>query len=359
MSSSSALPPNPLSATAITEKLTRTNYSIWEAQILSAVKGACVYGHLTGSMVVPKKEIAAKEGKQVLNPAFEEWEARDQQILSFLFAGVSRDILSHIAKSKTAQAAWAKIEAMFASQTRARAVNLRIALANTKKGNLSATEYFTKMKGFSDEMAAAGRSITDDELVEYILTGLPAEYESLVTSLVTRVESVTLDELYAQLLNFEIRMGLVHGGEQTSANLAGRGGGRGPNRGRDSTRGRGRGPPSTGGRGRGQGFSTNSQQRGSFNNNKKRDKPICQVCDKKGHTALRCWYRFDENYTDEKIGAAASSSYNIDNNWYTDTGASDHITSELEKLAVREKYNGGDQIYTASGAGSGHQENSA
>ena len=53
------------------------------------------------------------------------------------------------------------------------------------------------MKGFSDEMAAAGRSITDDELVEYILTGLPTEYESLVTSLVMRVESVTLDELYA------------------------------------------------------------------------------------------------------------------------------------------------------------------
>ena len=133
MSSSSALPPNPLSATAITEKLTRTNYPIWEAQVLSTIKGARVYGHLTGSMVAPEKKIADKEGKQVLNPAFEEWEARDQQTLSFLFASVSRDILSHIAKSKTAQAAWAKIEAMFASQTRARAVNLRIALANTKK----------------------------------------------------------------------------------------------------------------------------------------------------------------------------------------------------------------------------------
>jgi hypothetical protein len=45
------------------------------------------------------------------------------------------------------------------------------------------------------------------------------------------------------------------------------------------------------------------------------------------------------------------NSYTVDNNWYTDTGATDHITGELEKLAVREKYNGGDQVHTANGAG--------
>jgi hypothetical protein len=42
------------------------------------------------------------------------------------------------------------------------------------------------------------------------------------------------------------------------------------------------------------------------------------------------------------------NSYFIDNTWYTDTGATDHITGELEKLAVCDKYNGGDQIHSAS-----------
>lgn len=120
------------------------------------MRGARLYGHLTGASAPPVTEIADKDGKKVSNPAFEEWEARDQQILSFLLTSVSSGILSHIAKSKTAADAWAKLEAMFASQTRAREVNLRISLANTKKGNSSATDYFTKMKGFSDEMAAAG-----------------------------------------------------------------------------------------------------------------------------------------------------------------------------------------------------------
>jgi hypothetical protein len=34
-----------------------------------------------------------------------------------------------------------------------------------------------------------------------------------------------------------------------------------------------------------------------------------------------------------------------------DFRATDHITDELEKLTVRNKYQGGDQIHTASGAG--------
>jgi hypothetical protein len=32
-----------------------------------------------------------------------------------------------------------------------------------------------------------------------------------------------------------------------------------------------------------------------------------------------------------------------------DFGATDHITGELEKLSIRNKYQGGDQIHTASG----------
>jgi hypothetical protein len=38
-------------------------------------------------------------------------------------------------------------------------------------------------------------------------------------------------------------------------------------------------------------------------------------------------------------------------NWYTDTGATDHIIGELEKLTTRDKYHGTDQVHTANGAG--------
>lgn len=54
---------------------------------------------------------------------------------------------------------------------------------------------------------------------------------------------------------------------------------------------------------------------------------------------------------DEKFVAAATSSYGVDSNWYIGTGATDHITSDLDKLIIREKYKGNDQVHTASGAG--------
>jgi hypothetical protein len=64
-----------------------------------------------------------------------------------------------------------------------------------------------------------------------------------------------------------------------------------------------------------------------------------------------CWYRFDENFTTyDKYAGAATTSYGVDSNWYTDTRAIDHITGELEKLIVCDKYKGNDQVHAASGA---------
>lgn len=44
-------------------------------------------------------------------------------------------------------------------------------------------------------------------------------------------------------------------------------------------------------------------------------------------------------------------SYNIDPTWYIDSRATNHITSELDKLTVQEKYFGKDQVYAANGLG--------
>jgi histone deacetylase 1/2 len=256
---------------------------------------------------------------------------------------------------------------MFSSHNRARALNTRLALATAKKGNTTIAEFVGKMRSLGDHMVAAGRPLEEEELVEYILTGLDADFNPIVSALITRKETVTVSEAYQQLLAFETRMDMLgignsFGSSANTANHGGRGnGGRGYNNG-GSGGGGGRGY-NGGGRGNGRGNFNNKQRqgnnggggRGSFFNrssNGGNGKPTCQVCFKEGHTADRCWHRFEEDYVpDEKHASAAMNSYNVDTNWYTDTGATDHITGELEKLAVRDKYNGVDQIHTANGAG--------
>ena len=100
--------------------------------------------------------------------------------------------MSQIAAKKTAATAWSAICAMFSSQTRARAVNTRLALATAQKGQQTIAEYVGKMRALGDEMAAAGRPLEDEELVEYILTGLDLDFNPIVTSLVARQDSVTV-----------------------------------------------------------------------------------------------------------------------------------------------------------------------
>jgi hypothetical protein len=80
----------------------------------------------------------------------------------------------------------------------------------------------------------------------------------------------------------------------------------------------------------------------------------CQVCGKFGHTTLHYWKRFDKNYSvPEKTAnvASSSTSYNHDLVWYADSAATDHTTSDLDKLTMTENYAGPDQVHVANGAG--------
>jgi hypothetical protein len=307
-------------------------------------------GHLTGAAAAPPQELAGKDstGKDasVPNPEYQEWYYRDQQVLSFVLGSLGREVLAQVAAQDNAADLWAAIESMYASQNRARIVNTRLALATAHKGTQSVTEYVGKMRTLGDEMAAAGKPIDNNELLTYILTGLDIEFNPVVTSLLSRKESVTVSEAYSQLLAFETRMEIMGSGNSgssaNSANRGGRGGSGGRGRG-NFNRGRGQG----GVRGRGtfnqQRQSGNGANRGGQGRGPSVSKPVCQVCLKTGHTANRCWHRFEQDFVpEERHASAAMNSYTVDNNWYTDTGATDHITGELEKLAVREKYNGGD-----------------
>jgi hypothetical protein len=124
----------------------------------------------------------------------------------------------------------------------------------------------------------------------------------------------------------------------------GRGGHNRPTRGHVRSRGVGHGPSSASSRG---GFDNNSACRPMGQSSDSacgQSRSHCQVCFKVGHTANICWYMFDEEYTlDDRVAAMA--------NWYLDSSAIDHITRELKKLIMHERYNGGDIIRAANGGG--------
>ncbi|WVZ67619.1 hypothetical protein U9M48_016671 [Paspalum notatum var. saurae] len=350
MASSSSNPQQSLGP-PISEKLTRENYLLWKAQIMPAIRSAQLVGILEGTTKAPAKtlKIIADDKKtevDVPNPEYETWLVKDQLLLGYLLNSLTKEVLAPVATLSSAAEVWATLEGMYAAQSRARATNLRMQLVSLKKGSMTAAAYFSKMKSFGDELAAIGKKVEDEEMVSYILNGLDFDYNSLVSSVLGRTDQVSLSDLYAQLVSFDIRLQMQMqqekegGGFQSSANSASRG--RGGQRSRGTNRGRGRG---------GRGRNNNSSPGGFSKQGGQSDKPICQICRKTGHEASDCWYRYEENYQ-PKVAGAATTSYGVDTNWYVDSGATDHITSELEKLTVRDRYNGQDQVHTASGSDS-------
>jgi hypothetical protein len=347
----------------ISDKLTRQNYQSWKAQVTAAINGAQADHLIHPTATPPSPTITKKnaEGKDetTSNPDYAVWKAQDQQVLSYLLSGLSKDILGQVNTETTAAGASAAIEALHAAQSRARVIATRMALANASKGTSMITEYFGKMKALADEMAAAGKKLDDDDLISYILTGLDEPFDPVVSAISLRVEPLTVHELFTQLVNHEQRIDLRGGGRHSSANLASRGGHGGGNQYQARGRGgrpcggfnRGGSPGRGGGRNHGPCTVCGRTHGPNFEHG-----VICQVCKKEGHDVDRCFKRFDPNYTapsppPSRSASSATTSYGIDTNWYFDTGATDHITGELDKLTVRDRYTGGDRVHTTNGSG--------
>jgi hypothetical protein len=115
-------------------------------------------------------------------------------VLSYLLTNLSKEILGHVSTEDTAKGAWAAIEALFASQSRAKVISTRVTLATASTGTSTISEYFAKMKSLADEMTAAGRRLYDEELVSYVLTGLDLDFDLVVSAVATRIEPISVAE---------------------------------------------------------------------------------------------------------------------------------------------------------------------
>jgi hypothetical protein len=148
MSSSSSTTVAAMILHPMVEKLSKNNHTMWRAQVLATLRGVRLEGFITGKKKAPPEELEGKDGDKnilVSNLEYEDWLTGDQQVLSFLLASVSKEILVRIAMAPTTEEAWKKLEEQFTSQTRACAISMRMALATTRKGSTSVAEYLAKM----------------------------------------------------------------------------------------------------------------------------------------------------------------------------------------------------------------------
>ncbi|XP_022136883.1 dr1-associated corepressor homolog isoform X2 [Momordica charantia] len=309
---------------------------------------------------------------------------QDKLITSWLFSSMFEEILGEMIHCNTAREVWQILENLYTSRNLARVMQLKSKLENIKKGNLPLKDYFQKVKALVDSLAAAGKKVTVEDHIMHILTGLRSEFESTVSVISARTQTQTLQEVYSLLLSHEgrnERNSINTDGTLPSVNLT------------QQTKNSNSAQSIDGQRP----YMQNNRSKNSGNPNFRRNwnsnnRPQCQIYGKFGHTALRCYLRFEktflgpngQSHMQHKFSGGSNSSinsnmtafgnqqqaftngfqpnsnshmaaflaqqdFNRDTNWYPDSGATNHVTSNFNNLATSTEYTGDNQVRIGNG----------
>ena len=357
----------------ITARLSPDTYMFWRAQLVSLLRSNLLFGYVDGTFKCPPstlphrpKEAKADDPPLMLdNPAYRAWHQQDQAILSAILSSLTIEVSGMVMFAASSQDAWTTLESSFTSQSTARSAQIRSLLQTTKKLNSSATVFFNKIKSLSDTLTSIGQPLRPEEFQGFILDGLDEEYDALVEMVLGRDHLMPVRDLFARLLateqRVENRRSQDLGSGSHSANVARMGrplrsgalSSPPPSSVAPPSRSTYVAPPSAGGGGSGGG-------RGNGN------RPVCQLCGEVGHIASTCFKRFqktflgvgnDGRYTARQLSMANHVSsgrtqhQTVDPAWYMDTGTTEHLTSDVNQLHMKESYHGKEKIFTANGSG--------
>ncbi|KAA8531700.1 hypothetical protein F0562_006583 [Nyssa sinensis] len=332
----------------VTIKLDSTNYLTWKAQISAALDVYDLLGYVDGSIPMPSEQIEVTVGdaaQRVATPRFTEWKRADRHLQSAINATIHPSLLPHVVNLKHAFEVWNVLEKRMNSTSRSHIMQLRNDLQRVKKDSAKPMkDYLDKVKQITDKLVATSNTIFDEEIVLVILKGLPREYMSFKTTIKAREASITVEELSNLLLSEEINISMEElelnsQVEVTTAFSAQKGQFSGTQGNYQHNKGSFRGNVRNGrgfNRGRGNfNFNRSNNGRGqwSYNSNFGSQEVRCQICNKPRHTAKDCWYRTDLGFQPQPTQALIASSENPpDAQWFFDSGATHHVTSNVENL---------------------------
>ena len=220
-----------------------------------------------------------------------------------------------------------------------------------------------RIKNIFDNLATIGESVFERDRILQLITGFGANYNSIVASLTTRENDLSLHSIHSILLTHEQRLcfqNTVPESDLVIANIA-----TSQHKNNSNKRHNNRFSFSQNKNGPRPGRYPSSG-RGQENHVVSTDCPYCQLCGKYGHIVHKCYHRFDINFQGY-TSAYSSSVHNTsnDNNqtqvmvaspapkysetWFFDTGATHHLARDIKTLSDVQAYKGNEQVIVGNG----------
>lgn len=210
----------------------------------------------------------------------------------------------HVREAKSARDTWSKLEAAFEDSGLTRKVGLLRKLITTSLATSNSMETFVNdIIATAHQLRGIGFEITDEWIGTLLLAGLPEEYRPMIMALVNSGAAITGDVIKTKLLQ-EIRV-----------------------------------PTS------GAAFASNKHGRKPIKQSEKPNPssskgPKCRRCHKFGHIARECSTREPKKSDGNAWCTVMSAVEEDDNDWYFDSGASNHFTKSAQHLEEFRKCGG-------------------
>jgi hypothetical protein len=355
------------------------NYLTWLSQFKPFLRNHELMGIVDGTEPCPQQFLINDKGEKTLNPAYATWNKKDQYLLGWINLSLSEKILSTVYGLHISRQVWSALASRFASKSRSHVTNLKSWLQNITQGSKTCIEYLQSAKSLADQLAAVGKSMEDDNLISFIVSGLNPTFNNFVTtfSFITREKGISFDDFQNELLNHEMLLNkqqAVATDPSMFALFSQKLGLRSFNqKGKYSQQFKSK-PRHN--HELNQFSSNNSAPRNhftsvphqskiesrdapvnrppaSFNNN---FRPPCQICGKSSYQALDCFHRMDYFYQGQHppsqlVAMVAQSNALHDDQWYADNGANAHITNDLENLSIQQPFHQEATVAVGNGAG--------
>ena len=145
-------------------------------QVSFFLRGTGLFGYVTGEIPPPPAYL----------PEYAFWVQQDCAIVSCLMSSLSAPILPEVVGKRFSREIWESLQQSYATTSTARLLNLKDQLKDLSQGDLSVSDYLTKAKSISDELAAIDKAPDYQEFLVQVLGNLHPDLHGMRTSILAR-----------------------------------------------------------------------------------------------------------------------------------------------------------------------------